>query len=164
MKELLLQYAHYNVWANKLMIDAMTGISEAAAHRIIPSSFPTLHETMLHIWSAESIWLQRLQGAERPVWHMAIFKGSFAEGCAEWAKTSAALAAHLGEQTDESLHTVLAFRYRNGNGASLKRGDLLHHVFNHTTYHRGQLVTMLRQLGVAKIPGTDYVSFAGMMQ
>ncbi len=160
MKELLLQYARYNAWANKIMIDAMLALGEAAAHRIMPSSFPTLHETMLHTWSAESVWLQRLQAVERPVWHMGNFKGTFAEGCAEWEKTSAAVLAYVGEQTDESLKVVLELKYRYGTEVRLKRADVLQHAFNHSTYHRGQFVTMLRQLGVNKIPGTDYSAFA----
>ncbi|MBL0200663.1 MAG: hypothetical protein IPP81_11100 [Chitinophagaceae bacterium] len=39
--------------------------------------------------------------------------------------------------------------------------QMLHHVFNHASYHRGQLVTMLNQLGADKIPGTDFLLSAG---
>ncbi|MBS1734314.1 MAG: DNA polymerase, partial [Bacteroidetes bacterium] len=53
------------------------------------------------------------------------------------------------------------FIYRNTKKEQFKQpvSEVLHHIFNHATYHRGQLVTMLRQVGVKDIPGTDLVLF-----
>jgi uncharacterized damage-inducible protein DinB len=59
--------------------------------------------------------------------------------------------------SDLSLDHV--FQYYNNKKEHFKMPvyQMLHHVFNHGTYHRGQLVNMLRQLGIEKIPQTDFI-------
>ncbi|MGL6269711.1 MAG: DinB family protein, partial [Chitinophagaceae bacterium] len=55
MKELLVQLASYNVWANKLLTDAVLSLSEEQQYQQLESSFPTLYATIMHMWIAESI-------------------------------------------------------------------------------------------------------------
>jgi uncharacterized damage-inducible protein DinB len=112
-----------------------------------------------HVWGAEHIWLQRLQLAEHPEW-MGDFKGPFAEACAEWQKTSATLIQFVEKQYDDrALEHILQFYDRQKVSHKLPVYQVLHHIFNHSTQHRGQLILMLRQLGVTKIPGTDFTWF-----
>ena len=161
MKELLLQYAHYNVWANKLMIDALLKLEEGAADKNMVSSFPSVKATVVHTWSAEYIWLQRLQLVEHPVWIQGEFAGTFEEACTEWQKTSATLVQFIEKQYDDrALEHVLQFYDRQKASHKMPVYQVLQHVFNHSTQHRGQLITMLRQLGATKIPATDFIAFA----
>ena len=62
----------------------------------------------------------------------------------------------VGNVNDHMLEHV--FEYRNNKREQVKMPiwQMVLHVFNHGTYHRGQLVNMLRQLGVEKIPQTDF--------
>ena len=160
MKELLLQYAQYNVWANKLIIDVLLKLEEGAADKEIISSFPSVFKTVMHTWSAESIWLQRLLLAERPVWQEDVFAGNIEAACSEWQKTSAELVKFVEKQYDDkALQHVLQFYDRQKNSYKMPVYQVLHHVFNHSTYHRGQLITMLRQLGLTKLPQTDFTAF-----
>src|SRR4051812_4465983 len=65
MKELFLQYAGFNVWANQLLLDAINALPEEKQKQEIESSFNSLYKTVLHMWDAESIWWQRVKLLER---------------------------------------------------------------------------------------------------
>jgi uncharacterized damage-inducible protein DinB len=161
MKELLLQYAQYNIWANKRIIDALLKLDESSLDTEITSSFPSLRKTVYHTWSAEFIWLQRVQLVENPVWIESDFQGTFREACSEWLGVSAAMVQFTEKQYDDSAFThVLQYYDRAKASHKMQVCQVLQHVFNHSTYHRGQLVTMLRQAGAKEIPGTDFVIFA----
>jgi len=161
MKELLLQYARYNHWANSRIIEVLLSLDEEKLELPIASSFSTIKATVYHTWSAEFIWLQRLELTEQPVWIAEEFNGSFAEACAQWQKISQAIIDFVARQYDDrSFGHVLQYYNRQKKSFKTPVSDVLMHMFNHGTYHRGQLVTMLRQAGEKKIPGTDFISFA----
>ena len=159
MKELLMKYARYNMWANKYLIDAMEQLNEAQIDQEIISSFPSVRKTVMHTWSAENIWLQRLELILHPVWIAAEFNGSFSEACSNWEQSSALLAGYTEKLTDSSALEFIHYHDLRNNPHTTQVVDMLQHVFNHSTYHRGQLVTMLRQLGVTQIPSTDYIGY-----
>lgn len=163
MKELLLQYARYNQWANKQMLDVLLKLEDGAVDTEINSSFPSVRRTAMHTWGAESIWLQRLQLAEHPAWYGDDLTIAFDEACQRWQAESATLIAFIEKQYDDrAFEHILQFYDRQKAAHKMPVYQVLHHVFNHSTYHRGQLVTMLRQLGVTKIPSTDFVGFVRM--
>ncbi len=161
MKELLLQMARYNTWANKQFIDVLLKLDEDVWDMEITSSFPSIRKTVYHLWSAEDIWLQRLNLAEQPQWAESVFSGNFATALEKWQNASQALQTFVENQyDDEAFRHVL--QYYNLKKVSFKIPVymVLMQAFNHATYHRGQLTTMLRQAGVKKIPGTDLHTFA----
>jgi uncharacterized damage-inducible protein DinB len=160
MKETLLQLAQYNLWANKRMIEALLQQDDATLDRELSSSFPSLRRTAYHMWSAEFIWLQRLQLVENPVWIDQVFQGTTAEAFAQWQQTSQQLIHFVEQQRDDQAFSHV-LQYYNSKKEPFKHPvyGILQHVFNHGTYHRGQLVTMLRQAGVTKIPATDLIVF-----
>jgi uncharacterized damage-inducible protein DinB len=160
MKETLLQFARYNVWANKRIIEAMLKLDEELFDKEVVSSFSSIRKTVLHVWGAESIWLQRLELKEQPVWIADSFDGSFTEACNEWQKASEALLQFVEKQFDDRAFEHV-FQYYNLKKQSFKNPvyATLLHVCNHGTYHRGQLITMIRQLGATKIPETDFIVF-----
>lgn len=161
MKELLLQMARYNTWANKQFIDVLLKLDEDVWDMEITSSFPSIRRTVYHLWSAEDIWLQRLNLVEQPQWAESVFSGNFAAALEKWQNASQALQTFVENQyDDEAFRHVL--QYYNLKKVSFKIPVyiVLMQAFNHATYHRGQLTTMLRQAGVKKIPGTDLHTFA----
>lgn len=156
MKELLQQYAAYNIWANKVLFDRISKLNEAQIHQEITSSFPSVYKTTVHMLHAEDAWWQRLKLVENPVFISTTFTGSFAEAVAGLAKQSQQWAAWVDAATESQLTHVFAF-VRNKEQHKMKVNDMLLHLFNHATFHRGQLVTLLRQLGeTEKIPSTDF--------
>lgn len=158
MKELLQQYAAYNVWANKLLVDVIGKLGEEEISREINSSFPSLYKTMQHMWLAEEVWWQRLKLVEHVNLQSEKFTGSFAELSSIHAKQSQQWVEWVAAATENQLQHVFAY-VRNKEQLKMPVYQMIQHVFNHATYHRGQLVTMLRQSGVDKIPSTDFSTF-----
>lgn len=159
MKELLLQYAQYNVWANKRIIESLLMLDEQGADREIVSSFSSIRKTVHHIMAAEHVWLQRLQLVPQPVWVGHDFVGTFADACRFWTHASDSLLAFVNSSDNTVLTNTIHYKLRNGSDQNTSIFQILHHVFNHSTYHRGQLVTMLRHAGVTEVPGTDFIGF-----
>lgn len=158
MKELLQQYAAYNMWATKLLTDRITKLSDEEINREIVSSFPSIYKTMQHMWLAEEVWWKRLKLTENIVLESTQFTGPFNEMTDALAKQSQQFKDWVDNATETHLVHVFAF-IRNKEQIKMPVYQMLHHVFNHATYHRGQLVTMLNQLGADKIPGTDFSTF-----
>ena len=160
MKELLLQFSAYHIWANQLLLDAIHQLPGEKHIQEVPSSFNSLQKTVVHMWDAESIWWQRMKLSERLEVPSENFTGSMKEAAAcllhqnrQWNEWIAAAQEHMLQHT---------FQYQNTKREQFKQPifQMLLHVFNHGTYHRGQLVTMLRQLGVEKIPQTDFIAWS----
>ncbi|MBX2932674.1 MAG: DinB family protein [Ferruginibacter sp.] len=158
MKELLQQYAAYHLWATKQLADVMNKLSEEEVNREINSSFPSVYKTVQHLWKAEEIWWQRLKLVEHMDLQSEKFTGTFTEMTAQLAKQNKQWADWVNAATDNQLTHVFAY-IRNKEQVKMPVFQMLQHLFNHATYHRGQLVTMLRQLGVDKIPSTDFAAY-----
>jgi uncharacterized damage-inducible protein DinB len=160
MKALLCQYAAYNVWANHKLLYQIQEMEESQWYRQIPSSFDSLYKTVLHMWDAESGWFQRLRLHDHILVPSANFDPSFKDACngllhqsMEWEPF---IDQALGQAGIES-----SLNYKNSKGELFVQpvSDVLLHVFNHSAYHRGQLVNMMRQLGETIIPSTDFIVF-----
>lgn len=161
MKEILLQLAKYNTWANKLFIDVLLQLNEQQLDMEIVSSFPSIRKTVYHMWSAEDIWIQRLNLVEQPVWLAGVFDGSFEEAIEKWKQSSEALVVFVEKQfSDDSFKHVVHYYNLQKQSTKVPVYAGLVQALNHATYHRGQLVTMLRQAGIKKIPQTDFYVFA----
>jgi len=160
MKEVFLQYAAYNLWANNLLLSAVEALPEEQQKAEIKSSFPSLFKTVLHVLDAESIWWQRIKLKEKIERPSESFSGNFLALSTQlqtqdkhWQEWVSGLNEH-GLQHE--------FIYLNSLGERFKQPvyQMLLHMFNHGTYHRGQMVTMLRLLGVEKIPSTDFITWS----
>lgn len=156
MKELLKQYAAYNIWASQRILDMILGLPEEKQLADVPSSFNSLYKTVLHMWDAESIWWQRMKMHERFVIPSENFKGTMQDVANGLMQQSKQWGEWVSSASDLSLEHV--FQYYNTKKEHFKMPvyQMLHHVFNHGTYHRGQLINMLRQLEVEKLPQTDF--------
>lgn len=157
MKELLLQLARYNLWANQLLISTIQSLSDEQHRAEVKSSFPSLFTTIQHMWDAESIWWQRVKLSEKVTRPSDEFTGTFQELSSSLLNQDKQWIDWI-QQGQEHLFQH-EFIYYNSKKEKFKQPiyQMLLHLFNHGTYHRGQLVTMLRQLGIEKIPQTDFI-------
>lgn len=156
MKELLKQLAAYNTWATQKVADVVLLLPEEKQVAAVAASFKSLHGTFLHMWDAESIWWQRMKLNERFVRPSDNFKGTTRDAINGLLSQSKLWEEWVQNASDLSLEHV--FQYRNNKKELFKMPiyQMLTHVFNHGTYHRGQLITMMRQLGIEKMPQTDF--------
>jgi uncharacterized damage-inducible protein DinB len=159
MKEILIAYATYHNWANRRLMDTTLSLKEEQQLQEVKSSFNSLHATWQHLWDAESIWWQRLKLQE----HITRPSGtphSMQEIAIELSKLDGVWMDWIAHATETNLQYV--FAYYNSKSEFFKQPvwQMLMHLFNHGTYHRGQIVTLLREVGVTKIPGTDYITWS----
>jgi len=159
MKDLLLNYTRYNLRANKLLCDVMAALTDEQIDMEIVSSFPSIRKTVYHMWGAEDIWKRRLSRESTDTWAPKHFKGAFTEALQSWQDTSQWYIDFIQAAGDELLLGNLTYKNMAGDEYTNSVRDIVQHVMNHSTYHRGQLVTMLRQAGVTEIPSTDYIAF-----
>ncbi|MBK5271554.1 MAG: DinB family protein [Bacteroidia bacterium] len=157
MKELLKQLVAYNIWANQKIIDVVLSLPEEKQKAEVPSSFKSLYTTLLHMWNAESVWWQRMKLQERIISPFENFKGSMRELTNDFLQQNRQWQEWVNNASDAALDHV--FQYQTARKEQFKQPiyQMLLHVFNHGTYHRGQLINMLRQLGVEKLPQTDFI-------
>jgi uncharacterized damage-inducible protein DinB len=160
MKQLLQQYAAYNLWANKIITDKLSQISTEILYKEMNDSFGGIYKTVIHLLDVESIWWQRLKLQEHVEWPGKNFKGNFEELSQQLLLLSKQWSDWVHAANDINLTHV--FGYQNSKKEFFKQPvyEMLMHLFNHQTFHRGQIITMLRQNGIEKIPRTDFIVFS----
>jgi uncharacterized damage-inducible protein DinB len=160
VKEILKQYAAYNVWANQRMIEVILNLPPEQQQQTVSSSFPSLEKTLLHMWDAESIWWQRIKLQEVVVPPSLTAKYNVKDITTGLANQDKQWFEWVNAATDAALDHV--FAYRNTKKEQFKQPvfQMLLHLFNHATYHRGQLTTIFHHLEINKIPPTDFIVFS----
>jgi uncharacterized damage-inducible protein DinB len=163
VRTLLLQYARYNQWAHKRLLDLINSLSTDQHHAVVASSFNSLYKTVLHVWGAESLWLMRMK-KENTKRLGDPFEGSM-ENLSKGLEAIDQLWVewYTGKE-DVQLTEKLHYTNMAGQPFVESYDILLTHIFNHSTYHNGQLVTMLRALAIDKIPSTDFVAWTRLVQ
>jgi len=159
MKQILTELSVYNIWANQRLLDTINQLPEEKQKQELQSSFKSLYATVLHMLDAESIWWQRMKLLERIIRPSDDFKGEMKELSNNLLNQNRQWSEWVKDANEHQLQHV--FQYQNSKGEQFKQPiyQMLTHTFNHGTYHRGQLVNMLRQLEVQKIPGTDFIEW-----
>jgi uncharacterized damage-inducible protein DinB len=149
----------FNYWARDRMLDAVSAASVDEFTRPIESSFSSVRDTLVHIYSAEWVWYTRWQG-ESPSAPIATHAfADLATLVAAWRRLEGQIRAYVGSQDDAALDRTIEYRLINGQPGRSVLWQMVQHVVNHGSYHRGQVTTMLRQLGLPAPKGTDLITF-----
>lgn len=146
----------YNTWANHRALEACAPLSAAQFTQNVVSSFSSVRDTLAHILSAEWIWLERWQGRS-PAFPSDQF-ADLASLRTRWQTLDTELNAFVQKLSAADLDRVVEYKNTKGNSFSNPMQQMLQHVVNHSTYHRGQITTMLRQLGATPLT-TDLIAF-----
>ncbi|HEX6193906.1 MAG TPA: DinB family protein [Chitinophagaceae bacterium] len=156
MKELLKQLAAYNIWANQKIFEVILALPAEKQTASLQSSFKSLHLTILHMWDAESVWWQRMKLHERFVMPSENFNGTTEDVINGLMSQNRLWSAWVENTSDHVLDHVCQYKNNRKEQVKMPLYQMLTHVLNHGTYHRGQLITMLRQLEIDKLPQTDF--------
>jgi uncharacterized damage-inducible protein DinB len=159
MKELLDQYAAYNLWANKSITGHILSLDADLHHQKVESSFPTLYATVLHMWVAEAAWWQRVMRQDTIIIPAETENPSMQDVVQGLLQQSSQWEEWVKNASDIILMNVYEYQNSKKELFSQAAYETVMHVMNHSTYHRGQLVTMMRTLGVKTIPQTDFMVF-----
>lgn len=148
----------YTEWASDRIVASVRELSGEQYARPLVSSYPTIRETLAHTVFAEWLWLQRCKGRSpdsKPQWTLDPSADTLAAALGTIAAERRPL---LDALDDAALERPLAYRTMKGDPFTNRLADVLLHVVNHTSYHRGQIVTMIRQVGGVP-PNTDLIGF-----
>ena len=157
------QLFNYTEWANGLVMDAAAALPDESLHRDVCCSHQSIFGTLLHMAGAEWIWLERWNGRS-PVKAEAWSQWT-TESCPDlatlkdrWRELVRQRWNYVSELDNAKLTSELAFKLLSGDSSSMRLVDQMQHVANHSTMHRGQVVGMIRQLGIEP-PSTDLIFF-----
>lgn len=154
---MLQQLATYNIWANQRMLDELLKLDEDTWKKELAASFPSFHGALLHMWDAESIWWQRMKLQEVVVAPSVHFIGTVRDIGAALLHQNKLWKSWIDNATIAALEHVFAYQNSRRQQFKLPIYQMLMHVFNHGTYHRGQLIVMMHQAGIARRPQTDFI-------
>jgi uncharacterized damage-inducible protein DinB len=146
----------YNTWANHLIFDALAALPEGEATKPRATLFKNMVHTLNHNYVIDLIWQAHLEGREHgftarntpghpPLGELRAKQQVIDDWYTAWsdAQTEATLAQHV--------HFTLV----GGNRGVMTRGEILLHIVNHTTYHRGFVADLMYQVPGARPPTTD---------
>ena len=153
----------YTEWANALALEAAAKLPEEDLRRDVGISHKSIFGTLSHMAGAEWIWLERWHGRSPakeeawPRWSVESL-GDLATLKLRWDEVRNQRTRFVSELNEANLETELAFKLLNGDASSMRLVDQMLHVVNHATMHRGQVVGMIRQLGIDP-PATDLLVY-----
>lgn len=153
-----LQEIEYDRWANHRILDAAAQLDAEQFTRNMGSSFASIRDTLVHMVWAEWLWLKRWQGHSPKEYLNPLDFPTVDRVRDYWTEIEAGQIQFLGSLCEGSEQRRV--RYANFEGVEWEYslGQMVHHLLIHSAYHRGQVTTMLRQLGVAP-PQTDYLVY-----
>lgn len=157
---LLSKYTSYNLWANQAMATWLLSKDEYLMSKEVLSSFSTISETLVHIWFAEHLWLQRLQNLPFSNIKERV-KGQHTAFIADGMLNESRLFRDYTEGLKTSdLDCMICYSLLTPEMLEERSvWMIIQHTINHSTYHRGQLVTMGRELGFIDPPKTDFIQY-----
>lgn len=154
----LRELIEYHYWARDRMLDAVTALSPEQYARTLGGSFGSVRDTLNHVYGAEVLWLERWRGTS-PTGFPSALPQSVADLRLAWETQEAALRRFVQDLTESDLLRVIAYRNLAGVPGESALWEMLAHVVNHATYHRGQVTTLLRLLEAAPPQGTDLIAY-----
>ncbi len=149
----------YHYWARDRLLDAVARLTPEQFNRDLGSSFKSVRDTLVHIYAAEWAWYSRWRGTS-PTALLTSEPFPDVESLRRaWAENEANVRAFTASLGDAGIDRVIAYKLLSGAEGASPFWQMLQHVVNHASYHRGQITTMLRQLGAEPARSMDLIAF-----
>jgi uncharacterized damage-inducible protein DinB len=164
----------HRAWVNQNLLEAATSLSETVAVAV-PIGQGSIWKSLVHLYAAEYVWLEALLGDEEPLVQGDLpgkLPGnqmgekritSLQELKTLWTTLEQRWAVYLSNLNSDSLDDVVYKKSSSalvGNRFGTRRSDILLHVCTHAQYTTAQIVNMLRQCEVEKLPDTMLILMA----
>ena len=160
MLETIRLLVDYTRWADGRMFDAVAKLTPEQWTKDLGSSLKSTRDTVVHLVSAQWIWMSRWKGDSPKAMLAATDYPTQASIREKWEPLAAQYAAFVAEQTEESVAKPVNYKNLKGEPMSFPLGQLMLHAVNHSTYHRGQVTTLIRQLGAQPVSSDLVVYYA----
>jgi len=150
----------YMLWADRTTLRAIREVTPEHLRREAGISFGSLFGTMVHMLGSQRRWLARFQG-HAPA-HIPTLDDlpDLISWIHAWEETASEIEAFLAALTDEQLAASLTWTDSEGASLTAPLWQPVLHLVNHYSYHRGQIVSLLRQMGYQP-PSTDLIRYFG---
>src|SRR5437868_850312 len=153
----------YHYWARNRMLAALDALTSEQFTQPIESSFKSIRDTAVHIMGAEAVWYSRWRGNPQAMLTTEGFR-DVASLRSAWRELESGVRAFFEGLGADEIETRIEYKSLKGEPHSSSFRQMLQHVVNHATYHRGQVTTMLRQIGVKVPESTDLIAFYRMQE
>jgi uncharacterized damage-inducible protein DinB len=151
MKTHFVTMAKYNAWANARLFRMAGALPDELYRRDVGAYFKSLHGTLNHLLTADRIWMRRLTGVgDHPDKLNAILFDDLSSLHAARLEEDGRIIGFVQELAEPAFEEVWDFRTLNGTPQRQRRREILAHIFNHQTHHRGQAHAILSVLGVTE--------------
>jgi uncharacterized damage-inducible protein DinB len=159
LRHLLVAHTGYSAWGTRRILEACAPLTAEQLDRGLGASHSSILRTFRHIHDGERVWLQRLVegGANCLPWEPAP-EHSFEFLVESWPELWRGYREWLESTSDGDLAEELSTVLPDGGDFNVPRWQIVLHAINHSTFHRGQIVSMLRTLG-AQPPNTDLTCY-----
>ncbi|HTR99702.1 MAG TPA: DinB family protein [Bacteroidota bacterium] len=148
----------FSSWASNRIFEAVAGLPPEEFTRDMKASHVSIHGTLTHMVGAEKMWLSRMVGNPDRAFLKPPDVPTLADLRNTWEETGFNTAKFVGTMTDRKLQETFPMTTSTGQQLTQAYGDALQHVVDHSTYHRAQVVTLLRQMGHTP-PSTSMIAF-----
>ncbi len=148
----------FDKWATERILDVVATLSDEQFSKNLNSSHGGIRGTLVHIYAADLVWLERWKGTSPTAMVKEHEVPTFPMLKDQWSHLRSQLEAFVQSLTEEKLQAQLSYKDLKGNPYTQPLWQQMQHLINHSTYHRGQVVTMLRQLGVRPV-ATDLIAY-----
>jgi uncharacterized damage-inducible protein DinB len=149
----------YHYWARDRMLEAVEPLTPEQYTRDVGNSFKSVRDTVAHIYFAEWVWYSRWIGSSPESFPNCDDFPDVGTIRKVWKDQEQKVRLFVGTLGEKNFERVFDYTFFNGQPARSIFRHMLQHVVNHATYHRGQVTTMLRQLGAAPPKSQDMIAF-----
>ena len=155
----LLHLVDYHFWARDRMLAALDALTPEDYVKPLGNSFASIRDTVTHLYLAEWVWLQRWQGASPAGPPDTSGLADVASLRAAWKDQEAQFRAYADALEGDRVDERVDYRNLAGVAANSSRWTMIQHVVNHASYHRGQVTTMIRQMGGKAAEPQDLITY-----
>jgi uncharacterized damage-inducible protein DinB len=149
----------YHYWARDRMLDALEPLAPDQYNRNLGGSFASIRETATHIYAAEWAWYSRWRG-ESPTALIPFDRFSdLGELRRAWSELESKVRPFVDGLGDGGVNRLFEYKLLSGHAGASPIWQMVQHVVNHASYHRGQITTMLRQIGAQPPKPLDMIAY-----
>jgi uncharacterized damage-inducible protein DinB len=149
----------YHYWARDRLLEAVEPLTPEQFLKDLGSSFKSVRDTVAHLHAAEWAWHQRWIGPSPTALLPHDRFADVAAVRAAWNETEGQVRDFVDRGGEANVEKVYRFKLLNGSEGSAPFWQMLQHLVNHASYHRGQVTTMLRQMGAQPAKSLDMIAF-----
>jgi uncharacterized damage-inducible protein DinB len=149
----------YHYWARDRMFEAVEGLPESDLKRPLGNSFSSVFDTIAHLCSADWIWRSRWEGVSPAALPLAQTYVDLVGVRTAWDEEERRIRGILARLGPDGIASPIEYVGPNGRLQAQPFWQMLQHLVNHGSYHRGQVTTMLRQMNVPAPKAMDLIAF-----